>query len=144
MPVSRAMRRLLDVLEIQEGECHAAMVSAHTELQRLQLALQCSKERERAGRRLVAASAATGEVADRIAGIEETRTAKRLAAALAPRIAEAEDEVSAQRREYLDKRVERRQTETLIEEAEASEKTKAGRRAQRTLDDWFLGRRSTS
>jgi hypothetical protein len=102
-----------------------------------------SGERERSGRRLVAASAVTGEVTDRIAGLEETRAAKRIAAALAPRIAEAEQAVNERRSEFLGKRIERRQTETLIEEAEALDKVEAGRSTQREHDDWFLSRRKT-
>ncbi len=72
------------------------------------------------------ASAVTGEVTDRIAGMEETRTARRIAAALAPRIAEAELAVHSRQREFLGKRIERRQTETLIEEAEALDKGRQG------------------
>ena len=142
MAVSRAMRRLLQVLEIQEEECRAAMESARAELKRLEQALSWSVERERGGRRLVAASAATGEITDRIAGIEETQVAKRIATALAPRIAESESAVNLRQHEFLGKRIERRQTETLIEEAEALESVEAGRRAQRDLDDWFLSRRA--
>jgi hypothetical protein len=142
MAVSRAMRRLLQVLEIQEEQCRATLESARAEFRQLQQALTRSVERERGGRRLVAASAVTGEVTDRIAGIEEARTAGRIAAALAPRIAEVELAVELRQREFLGKRIERRQTETLIEEAEALDKTAAGRRAQRDLDDWFLSRRS--
>lgn len=143
MGVSRAMRRLLQVLEIQEEECRAAMESARAELKLLEQALMRSVERERSGRRLVAASAATGEITDRIAGIEETHLAKRIAAALAPRIAESESAVNARQREFLGKRIERRQTETIIEEAEAVESVEAERRAQRDLDDWFRSRRAT-
>ena len=144
MAVSRAMRRLLQVLEIQESECRTALESARAELRQLEQALVRSAERARGGRQLVAASAATGEVADRIAGLEETRTARRIAAALEPRIAEAETAVAAAQHEFLGKRIERRQTETLIEEAETADKVEAGRRAQRDLDDWFLSRRSAS
>lgn len=144
MAASRAMRRLLQVLEIQEEGCRAAMESARAELQQLEQALTRSVERERGGRRLVAASAATGEVADRVAGVEETRLAKRIAAALAPRITELELAVNTRRAAFLGKRIERRQTETLIEEAEALESVEAGRRVQRNLDDWFLSGRATS
>ncbi|MGD1062345.1 MAG: hypothetical protein ABR860_03715 [Terracidiphilus sp.] len=142
MAVSRAMRRLLQVLEIQEEECRAAMESARAELKRLEQALTWSVERKRGGRQLVAASAATGEITDRIAGIEETRVAKRIATALAPRIAESESAVNLRQHEFLGKRIERRQTETLIEEAEALESVEAGRRVQRDLDDWFRSRRA--
>jgi hypothetical protein len=136
------MRRLLQVLEIQEEQCRATLELARAEFRQLEQALNRSVERERGGRRLIAASAVTGEVTDRIAGIEEAHTAGRIAAALAPRIAEVELAVHARQREFLGKRIERRQTETLIEEAEAVDKTEAGRRAQRDLDDWFLSRRS--
>ncbi len=142
MAVSRALRRLLQVLEIQEEECRASMESARAELRELEQALARSVERGRGGRRLVAASAATGDIADRIAGVEETHLAKRIATALAPRIAESEYAVNTRQREFLGKRIERRQTESLIEKAEALESVKAGRRAQRNLDDWFLSRRT--
>jgi len=141
MAVSRAMRRLLQVLEIQEEECRAALESARAELMQFENALKRARERERAGRHLVQASAAGGDVADRIAGLEETRIAKRLAVALAARIAEAELAVDARQREFLAKRIERRQTETLIAEAEAQETFETNRRTQRGLDDWYLGRR---
>ena len=144
MAVSRAMRRLLQVLEMQEEECRAAMEQARAELKLMKQALMRSVERERGGRRLVRASAATGEITDRIAGIEEIHVAKRIAAALAPRIAESESAVNLRQREFLGKRIERRQTETLIEEGEALESVEAGRRAQRDLDDWFLSRRARS
>jgi hypothetical protein len=144
MAVSHAMRRLLQVLEIQEEECRASMESARVELRVLEQALTRNVERGRGGRRLVAASAATGDITDRIAGVEETLVAKRISMALAPRIAESESAVNTRQREFLGKRIERRQTETFIEEAEALERVKAGRRAQRNLDDWFLSRRSGS
>jgi hypothetical protein len=138
------MRRLLQVLKIQEEECRAAMEQARAELKRLEQALTRSVERERGGRRLVAASAATGEIVDRIAGIEESRVAQRVATALALRIAEWEQVANARHSEFLGKRIERRQTETLIEKAEALENIEAGRRGQRNLDDWFLSRRAPS
>jgi flagellar biosynthesis chaperone FliJ len=144
MAVSRAMRRLLSVLEIQEEGCRAAMESARAELGSLEKALNQSVQRERDGRRLVSSSAATGEVTDRIAGLEHARAAHRAAIALAPRIAEAGSAVEELRREFLGKRIERRQAETLIEGAETLDKAEAARRAQRDLDEWFLNRRDKS
>jgi hypothetical protein len=138
------MRHLLQVLEIQEEECRASIESARAELKGLEQALARSVERGRVGRRLVAASAATGDITDRIAGVEEIHLAKRIATALAQRIGESEIVVNTRQGEFLAKRIERRQTETLIEEAEALESVKAKRRAQRSLDDWFLSRRGTS
>lgn len=140
MAVSRAMRRLLRVREIEEELRRAALESATGDLKRLEAALAAAQKRERRGRRLVVASVGTGEVEDRIAGLEETGAARRHAAALKPRIAEMELTIAARRREFLSKRIERRQVETLVGETEAGDAIEAGRRAQRELDDWFLSR----
>jgi hypothetical protein len=48
--------------------------------------------------------------------------------------------VARQRQEFLAKRIERRQVETLIRKIGAGDAVDAGRRAQRDLDDWFLSR----
>jgi hypothetical protein len=77
---------------------------------------------------------------DRLAGLEETRAASRHAAALGPRIDAMGEEVAGLRQEFLLKRVERRQAETLIQEAEAREVIETGRRSQQTLDDWYSSR----
>lgn len=142
MPVSRAIRRLLDVLEIEESEYRTAMELARAELERLRKVLQIGKERERRGRSLIFNSATSGDVADRIAGIEEVQAARRIAATVIAQIGAAETNLNARRQEFLRKRIERRQTETLIEEAEARDDAEAGRRTQRNLDDWYLRRRS--
>jgi flagellar biosynthesis chaperone FliJ len=41
---------------------------------------------------------------------------------------------------FLEKRVERRQAETLVEEAEARDAIESGRRTQQSLDNWYLTR----
>lgn len=141
MAVSRALRRLLGVLELEEEQAHAALERSLGELRWLEEARSSAMERERKGRRLVAASAGNGELVDRLAGLEEGRTARRLGAVLKMRIAEAEKEVAVRRRSFLAKRVERRQAATLIEETEAAEATEASRRGQQATDEWFLGRK---
>ena len=138
MAVSRAMRRLLSVLEMQEEQSRTTLESAVADLRRLELALKGSKQRDRQGRILVTASVDTGEFVDRLAGLEETLTAHRHAAALKPRIVEAEMKVTARRNEFLRKRIERRQAETLIEKTKAGDKVEADRYAQREADGWFL------
>ncbi|MGA2168053.1 MAG: hypothetical protein ABSG62_07550 [Terracidiphilus sp.] len=140
MAASRALRQLLRIRDIEEEQSRLALESALSQLNRLEHALAATAERDRRGRRLVDASARTGELPDRLAGLEETRAAGRHAAALAPRIADAELGVAARRREFLLKRVERRQAETLIQEAEARDAVEAGRREQQALDDWFRNR----
>jgi flagellar export protein FliJ len=134
------MRRLLRVLEMQEEQARAQMASALADLRRLERALAAAGERERAGRQLVKASAASSETTDRLAGVEEARMAIRQAAALKPKIAHAGAAVSERRQKFLDKRVERRQAETVIVHAETQEASEARRREQRDLDGWFLGK----
>lgn len=140
MAVARALRRVLRIRDLEEEQGRLALESALAGLRRLEHARASAVERDRRGRRLVEASAHTGELPDRLAGLEETRTAERLALALAPMIVEAQQEVTALREQYLAKRVERRQAETLIREAEVRDAEEAGRRGQQALDDWFGNR----
>jgi flagellar biosynthesis chaperone FliJ len=140
MAVSRAMRRLKQVRELEEELSQAALESAVGQLRRMEAALERVRERERAGRRQVTASAGTGDLVDRIAGLEETRAGGRHAEVLRPRIGEMEVVVAARRAEFLGRRMERRQVETLMRRTEAEDAVEGGRRAQRDLDDWFLSR----
>jgi len=105
MAISRAIRRLKQVRELEEELSQAALESAVGGLRRMESALVAAEERERIGRRQVTASATTGELVDRIAGLEETRAALRHGAALRPRIAEAELEVARRRQVFLAKRM---------------------------------------
>jgi hypothetical protein len=140
MTVSRALRRLLRIRDLEEEQIRLGLELAIGDLRRLEYAQAATVEQDRRGRRLVDLSALTGELADRLAGLEEQRAAHRFALALAPRIWDAEHDVAGLREDYLDKRVERRQAETLIKEAEARDALDADRRSQQALDDWFRNR----
>jgi flagellar biosynthesis chaperone FliJ len=140
MAVSRALRRLLRIRELQEEQSRLALESALGELHRLEHALVTAFEREHRGRSLVQSSAQTNQLTDRLAGLEETRSASLHAAALVPRIDGMGEEVTDLRQEFLSKRVERRQAETLIAETEAREVIVDGRRSQQSLDDWYSSR----
>lgn len=117
-----------------------ALESALGELRRLESALASSRAQERRGREHVTASARSGDVVDRIAGLTAAEAARRRALVLLPRIAAAESETAHRRQEFLSKRIERRQAETLIRESEALDAVQAGRRDQQALDDWFGAR----
>jgi flagellar biosynthesis chaperone FliJ len=134
------LRRLLRIRELEEEQNRLALESAMGELLRLEHALTATLDRERRGRRLIGASAQTGEVMDRVAGFEEKRSADCHAVALKPIIEFQAEEVTARREDFLEKRVERRQAETLIQEAEAQEDLDADRRGQQSLDDWYSSR----
>ncbi len=139
MSVSRAMRRLAQVLEMQEERSRAAMESVRAEIRQLGASMARDGERERDGRESVRAGVASGELSQRIAGLEESRLARRHSAVVAERIAQTESMLESVRREFLRRRIERRQTQTLIDEAGARARVEAERRTQRDLDDWFLG-----
>jgi len=62
MAVSRAMRRLLRVLHIQEEQSRTALESAVAQLRRLEQAQTANDERGRSGRHLVTASALHGRL----------------------------------------------------------------------------------
>jgi hypothetical protein len=138
MAVSHAMRRLLRVLEMQEEQCLAQVEAALADLRQLESALIAADDQDRAGRRMILASAATGEIVNRLAGLEICRTALWRIGMLTLRIAEARQTVNVRRRELLNKRVERRQAETILEKIDAADALEANRKIQRELDDWFL------
>jgi hypothetical protein len=140
MAGSRALRRLLRVRELQEEQSRLALESSQAELNRLEDALKTTENRDRSGRRLLDASVGTGELPDRLSGLEESRTAARIAAVLAPRIGAKKMEVNTRREEFLVVRVARKQAESLIADAEIADAVEAGRRGQNTLDDWYSSR----
>jgi aspartokinase len=125
---------------MEEEQCKAALESAMGELSRLERMMCGAQDRARGGRQLIAASARSGELTDRLAGVEELRAAGRHAQALTARIAPAKREAAELREIFLAKRVERRQAETLLREDEARQAVEADRRAQHSVDDWYLSR----
>ncbi len=142
MAVSPSLRRLFHVRQLEEEQCRAAVESALGEMGRLKNALSCTAERDRRGRALVLASAHSGELLGRIAGMEETRSAALTAKILSMRIKNAALGVADLRQTYLAKRLERRQVEALIEEAKAQDEIEASRRGQQALDEWHRSRRA--
>jgi len=140
MGVSRALRRLLHIRSLEEEQSRLAVESALVELRRLEHALNVSVEQDRRGRRRITLSARNGELPDRVAGVVEMRIANAQATALTPWIAQAEGQVSDLRDEFLLRRVERRQAQTLIDETEERDRVEAARRGQQALDDWYGSR----
>ncbi len=140
MPGSRSLRRLLEVLRLQEEQARRAWAEAAAQKQSLRDARERAGARERSGRRLVAASAHSGALADRVAGLEEVRIAHRIDAMLAPRLQAAEEREASARDVFLARRTERRQVELLLEAAERTAAREEKRRAQRAADDLHLAR----
>jgi hypothetical protein len=141
MAVSRALRRLLQIRDLEEEQSRLAAESAQKWLHELENRLQSTCARERRGRDLVEASARTGELTDRQAGTVEVEVARRQGDLLQPHIEAGRRQAALLRTAFLDKRVARRQAETLVETIEAQQAAEADRLSQRMADDWFRGRR---
>lgn len=144
MPVSKALQRLLRIRDLEEEQLKLALDSAVGELHSLQNALTTAIGRAQAGRQLVDSGARSGEMTDRQSGLVEAYAGELYAAAIEPRIEAAEAETVRLRQLYLEKRIERRQAETLIEETEARDAVEANRKSQDALDDWYRSRQYSS
>ena len=115
--------------------------SAQGELTQLESALMAAGQQERRGRQLVNSGVLSEDLPNRLAGLEEVHAGIRLGSFLQQRIELATLQVFERREEYLAKRLERRQAETLVEAAEAMDKVEVNRKSQQALDEWYLTRR---
>lgn len=140
MAVSRALRRLLRIRELEEEQRRLALEAAARELRQLEAARAAARTGERHGRALVRDSALNGELAERVAGLEETEMAQRRGAMLAERIVDAQAATEERRSEFLIKRIERRQAETLVEEGAERARRDDEKRTQQVVDDWYGAR----
>jgi flagellar export protein FliJ len=131
-----ALDRLFRVRELEEEQCRTAVEEAAGQVRRLENAVVAAQERKRHGRMLVAASAQSGDLLDRVAGLEEMRSAGLAQENLSRRVKDAETALANLRQRFLAKRVERRQVETLLKQQEAALAFETDRRDQRVLDDW--------
>ena len=140
MPVSAALQRLLRVLEQEEELRRRELESAQGEIAQLERAKRAAGERQQNGRRLVASGVQCDDLCDRLTGMEEMLAGKLCGSVLQQRIHQSTLMVEDLRTALLSKRVERKQTERLIEAAQAREAAAANRRMQQSLDDWYLTR----
>jgi hypothetical protein len=138
------MRRLLHVRTLEEDQRKIALESALAEVQRLESALGAMRARERSGIQRIGLSARSGDTADRIAGLVESESARHGAQMLRARLSEAVLRATGSREEYLFKRVERRQVETVLREAEDAQAATNARREQQDIDEWFSAHRHAS
>ena len=136
----KIVKRLLRIREIQEEQKRRELEAAVARLESLQKTRDTATEMERLGRTFVRASVMSGEMADRQAGLMQTAFARRRARLLAPRIALSQKEIIELRRDFMDKRMERRQAETLVGLDDTRDKVESDRRSQRSMDDWHSAR----
>jgi flagellar biosynthesis chaperone FliJ len=141
MAASKSLHRLLGIRQAEEEHSQTEMEMAMAELRRLMLAEETAYERGKRARGLVTSSAQSGELIDRIAGLQEMTTASRLQRMLAQLINMAKENVDQRRQDLLARRVARRQVETMVDAKLAEAKTEAGRKTQLALDDWHRSQR---
>jgi hypothetical protein len=140
MSVAKTLQRLFHIRRLEEDQRRGTLEAAVAKLNLLVHAREQAAEMEIEGRAHMVEGAASGELVDRVAGLVQTDVARRRRQMLVPRIASAEAHAADCRREFLEKRVQRKQTEALIEEATARHELESERRSQRNLDDWFGAR----
>ena len=141
MAVSRGLRRLYELRQIEELQKASLFELAVAELGQLKNALEVAHSRQGNGRTLVTRSVMTGETQDRLYGLEEIAAAVRISAVLESRLRSATEKVERIRSEFLNKRLERRQAETLLQSALDREADLAQRKMQLSLDEWTRLRR---
>jgi flagellar export protein FliJ len=141
MASHKSLYRLLDIRKAQEKSSQTEMETAIAELQHLESAYAMTHERGKFARTLLASSAQTGELMDRIAGLQEITTVARLQRMLMEMIDIAEEKAENKRRETLARRLARRQVETLVDTKLAEARAEANRKTQSALDDWHRSRR---
>jgi hypothetical protein len=144
MAVSRGLRRLLQLRQLEEEQCRVALESALSEFHRLERGLEAAGERGRRSRELVHQSVHSGELPDRIAGLEEGHAAIRQAIVIEAAIIKSRESAETLRESYQVARVDRRQVETLVSEAQIAEALDADRRSQQSLDDRYGSRLQTA
>ena len=141
MTASRNLGRLRSIREAEEGQSRALMESVLGELRRMESALKSTEKRRQGARVLMATSVNTGEWIDRIAAMEELAMTERLASALVARIEATEKQAERIRQEFVAKRIERRQVETLLHAANAQEAIETKRKSQAAMDEWHCAQR---
>lgn len=140
MPPGQSLKRLHSIRAAEEEQYRTQMNLALAELRRLEEALENSRERLRRALTLFSGSVHNGVVEDRIAGLEAAALADRLARVLAERIRIANGHFTQLRAQFLAKRVERRQVETLLDAVIAQDLIEGNRKNQLALDEWFRSR----
>ena len=138
---SSAIRRLLRIRALEEEQSRMVLEAAEAEVKKLESALASVRQGEYQGRELLTRSVHGGEPPDRIAGVEQIRACEQAAAWIAGRTLQAEAEAGTQRSAFVEKRIQRRQAESLHDAAISQSMLRDEKRMQQAQDEWHLMRR---
>lgn len=137
MAGSRVLKRLARLRELEEEQSRLELEYAARQRAEVADGVNAAAEARAAGRRSFVRGVVEGDGLERVVGLTTMRQAEGRRTALLPYLAEADRQLALQRDEYLMRRTERRQVETLMAEQRAEEEREAARRAQQMLDDWY-------
>jgi flagellar biosynthesis chaperone FliJ len=135
------LRRLCEIRRVEEQMQASLLDSANAELLQIDTALEEAHIRKRTGQVLARTGIQTGRAGDRVMGFEEIACATRVSQFLLTRKALAEERVEKIREEYLRKRAEKCQLESLLRKEAEREMAAIQRRSQSALDEWYRGLR---
>jgi hypothetical protein len=140
MPVSRALRNLLKVRNLEVEQHKAALESALNELHVLENALDTAQESRRlAGK--CAFEAAPNEGVDRLAFQLQRNVEERRESWIRTQHAAARERAQDVRAQFMSKHMEQRQAESLAQAAHDHAIIQEERRLQRAVDDLNMQRR---
>lgn len=129
--------RLL-LLRRREEELHSQeMTECYGEQRAIEAAIRLSADRVTRAYRLIAASARSGDLTDRVAALAALEIERRAAPALSLRLAAASQAVELARISLKAKRVEVKQVETLLADKGIERARTAARRDQQAMDEWY-------
>jgi hypothetical protein len=131
------LRRLCEIRRIEEQIQASFLESAKAELLQIDTALEEAYIRKRTGQALAKDGIRNGRAADRVTGFEEIAGATRISQFLTTRKVLAEKYVVKVREEYLLKRAERCQVESLLRKEAERELYAVQKRSQSALDEWY-------
>jgi flagellar biosynthesis chaperone FliJ len=131
------LMRLHSLRMVEEQQLHEQLNIALGELRRLHEAADENRQRMRRARALILSAVRSSTLVDRLAGLEEVALADRRTKAFVERIRTAEQRCIQAREQFLAKRVERRQVETLLDAERQRAVREENRRSQQQLDEWF-------
>ena len=137
----RVLSRLLRLRELEEEMSRMELEGAVGDRERVAGELAAAVNRQALGRQGFLVSIGDPDTAGRTGAVISMEQARELSVRIASRLEAADREVIRRREEFLSRRTDRQQIETLVQREQLTLREEAGRRAQQMLDDWY-GRRS--
>lgn len=133
---ARQLRRIRDLRRLEEQQRAALLASGKKKLSEVDDAFEGLRDRQFAGRALIAESSRGGDLASRITGLEEIAYSQRKRGGLVLMKLQMQDLVEKLRQQYFSKRAERCQAELLLDSALEEIAMDAERKSQSALDEW--------